>query len=251
VIDNSVPGYDLGYRRTYIDKAQIQKVGLAFSSDTDPAYFEFYTRNYKGEITSYIFAKTVDAPVYKIVYNYDNTGNISEFQLFQPVTLTVANMQNIMIDQQQKRDKLSSSKFNYGLHKKFENLQKIIADNKHYSSPVISDNSIEYRLYLTAKVVTDGRINPYSQQDQILFYQTNRSSFAYDPTPFFLSLLKSNPVKIEYSVPDFGSILPVQTFSYTYNAKGYPVTIHEEFSDPNWAFLGDYTGDSQIEYANE
>ena len=99
-------------------------------------------------------------------------------------------------------------------------------------------------------MTTDDRINPYSQQNQILFYQTSRNAFAYDPAPYFLSLLKSNPVKIEYTIPGAG-LASVQTFSYIYNNQGYPVTVHEEFSDPYWFFLGDYTSDSQIEYANE
>jgi hypothetical protein len=109
------------------------------------------------------------------------------------------------------------------------------------------DTSV-YDFYLSAKVTTDGKVNPYSQQNNILFYQTNRWATFYDITPFYLSLLRSNPVKIEYSVPVWGPDIATQTFSYTYNDKGYPVTVHEEFIDPDFAFVGGYKRDSQIEY---
>lgn len=250
VLDYSAPGSDLGYWKFYINNAQIQKVGIVYKAGDDPDHFEFYNRNQKGQLASYIFGKTLETPVYKVVYQYDNSDNISQFQIFIPATTSVASMQDIMMKTQQKNGNATLRKLSNVFNKKVENLQRISSDKQqqYAKSSAISNESVEYRLYLTATIITDHGINPFSQQEHILFYQTNRFYTAYDLTPFFLSLLRSNPVKVEYSIPDWGPYLAVQTFSYTYNSKGYPLSVHEEVSDPNWVLNGNYTKDSQIEY---
>ncbi len=250
VIDNSFPGRDFGYWQFYLNPAhQVNKIGLAFSAAALPTSFEFYSYNASGQLSSFIYGKAIDTPRMRVLYQYDPIDNLSEFDIYLPQgsPLLPAGM-------------ASSAQVNSVDIKNTFVPGRMIAMNKklkinNQPTPEVSTVSgnpetIKYVLYLTAKVTSDGNPNPFTQQGNIFFYQTNRLSSFYDPNPFYISLMKSNPVKIEYTLPVYGDTTPsaVQTFTYTYNSKGYPVTIHQQLSDDLHDFTGSCTEDTNIEY---
>lgn len=250
VVDNSLPPNDFGYWKFYYNALrQIDKTGLSFSVFSNPVRYEFYSKDYVGNIKSLVYGLAIDTPYMKVMYSYDGSGNISAF------TIYLAKDRIPTQGFSQAKDAGSNAN---GYFLKQQAFQKRINEINNNSLSVKSQNisaavdaSIDtsvYSFYLSAKIITDKKINPFSQQNNVFFYETNRWYSFYDITPFYLSLLKSNPVKIEYSVPLWGNRISTQTFTYTYNDKGYPLTIHETFYDPDFAFIGSYTKNSAIEY---
>ena len=258
VLDSSWPGRDFGYWQFYFNnRKEVEKVGLAFSVASQPTRYEFYSRDILGQISSFIYGPSVDTPFMKVIYQYDDLGNISNFNIYTLKNSTPG------------YDPLSigkiGAKFSDTRQKNLQNAVspnagEVNKENQTHSLKSIPPNAADttiYDLYVTAAVTTDGKRNPFSQQDNIFFYQTNRWTLAFnDPTTFFLSLLRSNPVKIDYEVVYWNTYYPqyfpdvsvTQEFNYTYNRQGYPVTIHENFIDPNEIIMGSYNRDSQLTY---
>lgn len=255
VADNSYPGQDQGYWKFYYNSFdQVQKVGSAFSSTTDPVEWEFYTRDNKGLITGFVYGKVIDTFNLKVQYKYDEGGNLSGYEVYLPYYLYSGYPANRNSGEGSKQTNTFTEAKHQLINKKLSLLPQPVpgaTDRSLNSSLSSAADTIPYYLYYTAIITTDHRINPFSQQGNIFYYEANRYYYLYDPTPFYISLLKSNPVNITYQIyigypTPLGSA--VQTFSYTYNKAGYPVSVHEIFNDGDEVFHGSYTRDSKIEY---
>ena len=179
VVDNSVPGWDQGYWKYYYNRInQINKTGLAFSSTTDPVRFELYSRNFIGQIKSFVYEINADTPYMKVLYQYDGTGNISRLDIYLAYGANPTQGFNASPESRQANIKETNSTIQQKVLQQKAALFNLKNKNNNKIDASLAlaagiDTSVYY-FYLSAMVTTDGRINPYSQQNNILFYQTNR-----------------------------------------------------------------------------
>jgi len=261
IVDNSSPGKDQGYWKFYFnEKGQIIKTGLAFSVTAEPTQFEFYGYDDHGNLTDLVYGKEVDTPYFKVSYVYDNQDNLTQWQLLFPngYTNTAATtgwtiFSSIANSSQAEKamGKPVNEMFRHFIAKMKDGNPS--AKNTFFKiSPtrLTGDSNVIYQNYFTVSLTNDGKINPYHQQGGILFYVANRL-YTIDLNDYFWPLQKSNTTRYEADLnPDFGVFRPkVSTFTYTYSKNGYPLTRHEEATDPDdvW-FPVDYTADRQFQY---
>jgi hypothetical protein len=265
VIDNSAPGKDQGYWKFYFNtKGQIIKTGLAFKNAAEPTQFEFYEYDEHNNLAAYVYGANVDTPYYKVVYKYDAAGNLTQWQYLFSNGYKDADAQT--------NQRIFSSLANSPatekavgkpmavIMKKAATLSRernASAKNAFFKTPptTLGDSNVIYLTYITVAITNDGKINPYHQQDRILFFITNRY-YSSELNAQYRELQKSNPVTVTYTVnPDLVTSAPiVSNYTYTYNTRGYPVTSHEATSGdditPFWSALPAYTQDRQYEYIN-
>lgn len=251
VIDHSVPGVDQGYWQFYYNpKGQIEKTGLAFSTSAGPSQFEYYQYDDRGNLTSLLYGTAPDTPFFKFTYQYDERNNLVQFEFLFPngyanstsSTAIFKNMlkkhpenpiANSLLSKLQKLEQRNDQATSLSINKPNNNSATTLSINE---SP---DSNVIYELYLTAKITTDGRINPYQQQANLLFYVQDRNYNNFNPDSWYIDLLKSNPLNVEWILnPDFGSDTATSTFNYTYNQLGYPLTTHQELDDPTEGVFG-------------
>lgn len=258
-IDNSKPGLDQGYWKFYFnDKGNIEKTGLAFKTTGQPVEYEFYDYDNRGNLISLIYGKAIDNPYWKQTYDYDNQNNLAQFKVYIPVgfkdmagRISAVNAQSSTLSQQ--------GKFGSNIQGRLQEIINRFLKNKDFAKTAVdgvglngisgADSNVVYTLWETVKITSDQKRNPFSQQANLLFY-ANNLNYNADWNANYMSLLKSNPVKVEWiQNPEFGKSVATSTFTYTYNKEGYPITTHEDLSDPDFLlFYGNYVQDRQIEY---
>ena len=265
VIDNSAPGKDQGYWKFYFNsKGQIIKTGLAFKNASEPTEFEFYEYDEHNNLTAYVYGTNVDTPYYKNVYKYDAAGNLTQWQY-------------LFFDHYKNADALTNQRIFSALANSPETekavgkpmaaiMKKAVTLSRERNASVkntflktppttLGDSNVIYLTYITSAITNDGKINPYHQQDRILFFITSRN-YSADISAQYRELQKSNPVTVTYTVnPDLVTSAPlISNYTYTYNKNGYPVTSHEDTSGDDitsfWYGLPSYTQDRQYEYIN-
>ena len=213
VIDNSAPGKDQGYWKFYFNtKGQIIKTGLAFKNASEPTQFEFYEYDEHNNLAAYVYGVNVDTPYYKVVYKYDAAGNLTQWQYLFSNGYKDA-------DAQTNQRFFSALANSPATEKAVGNPTAVImkkaatlsrernasAKNTFFkaSPSTLGDSNVIYVAYITAAITNDGKINPYHQQDRILFFITNRY-YSSEINAQYRDLQKSNPVTVTYTVnPDF------------------------------------------------
>lgn len=253
IIDHSVPGVDQGYWQLYYnDKGQVVKTGLAFSTSAGPTQFEFYEYDVRGNLTSLIYGTHPDTPYFKYTYEYDERDNLDHWEWWFPNGYSSSAESTVTRNAKYNSSTYPGYSILSNAHKVMQSGNKAVAQSfNNGSSKNAPDSNVIYQLYVSIKITSDGRINPFHQQGGLLFYPGDRL-YSGDINAYYLDLLKSNPLKVEWILnPDFGVDTAVSIFSYTYNQLGYPVTRHEEFNDPTdyiFGFGRPYVQDRQIEY---
>jgi hypothetical protein len=224
VADNSIPGLKLGdWPFTYDNKYQVKELEITKEALGLPSLHEYYTYNNKCQLTELIHGESKDNPAFKITYQYDHKGNLKGFDFY------LGNGD----------DASAARKIVTGFRKNLEAVRKAARKN------ALSLNT--YDLVFKATITSDNNNNPFSQQQNILFYLANRENIYFND--FFLKLMPSNPLQVKYVFTEpFGSSTIMQTFKYTYNNKKYPLTIEETEEDPDLWQFGDYTRSTKIEY---
>jgi hypothetical protein len=258
--DYSAPGRDQGYWKYYYNnKGLLIKTGLAFKTAAEPTQFEFYEYDDHLNITNLIYGTSVDTPFFKCIYKYNTGGDLTTFEYYYPISYSkneATPIKNIYepnggssLNMMSGTGKTKLAEMITKLNQRYSISHNLLDNAMAKNSSPGADSNVVYALLFTIRITNDAMFNPFAQQGRLLFYQTNRNAELYW-NDFFIPLLKSNPLTVEFEQsPDIGGLKSTQTFTYTYNNKGYPVTIHEEQNDPDFAsFIGSYTQDKQIEY---